>query len=77
VTEALRWIAIWGFDNPWGQKAKAEKPRLAGHDIINFPPTAKLSFTTDAARLAAAVCIPLHWRDRNGLYRAVSLTRRA
>lgn len=73
VTEALRWIAIWGFDNPYGSKAAVEKPRMAGRDIISLPLTARLSFATDAARLAAAVCIPLHWRDRSTLYRAVSL----
>lgn len=74
VTEALRWIAIWGFDNPWGKEAKAAKPRLAGRDIIS--PRAFSHSSTDPAfpaRLAAAVCIPLHWRDRFALYRAVSL----
>ena len=71
VTEALRWIGIWGFDNPYGKKGAAEKPRLAGRDIIN-PRT--FSPSTDAARLAAAVCIPLQsWRDRNAIFRAVSL----
>lgn len=72
VTEALRWVGIWGVPNPYGEKAVAEKKRLSGCDIISLPPTA-LSFSTDAARLAAAVCIPLHWRDRYALYRAVSL----
>jgi len=70
VTEALRWIAIWGVPNPYGKKAAAEKERLAGRDIIS-PST--FSPSTDAARLAAAVCIPLHWRDRNAIFRAVSL----
>ncbi len=78
VKEALRWIAIWGFDNPWGEKAQAEKPRLAGHDIVDLSKcNRRLGLFTDAVRLshrlAAAVCIPLHWRDRNALYRAVSL----
>ncbi len=68
VTEALRWIAIWGVKNPY--KNKDEKERLAGRDIIK--PTS-FAPSTDAARLAAAVCIPLHWRDRSALYRAVSL----
>jgi CRISPR-associated protein Csx17 len=70
VTEALRWIGIWGVPNPYGKAAGAEKPRLAGRDIVSpraFAPS------TEAARLAAAVCIPLHWRDRHALYRAVSL----
>lgn len=68
VTEALRWIAIWGVPNPYANKA--EKEHLAGRDIISprsFAPR------LDAARLAAAVCIPLHWRDRSSLYRAISL----
>jgi len=73
VAEALRWIAIWGFDNPYGKKTAIENPRLAGRYIISLPPTAKLSFTTDAARLAAAVCIPLHWRDKGELFQVVSL----
>ena len=72
VTEALRWIAIWGFDNPWGEKAKAEKSRLAGRDIIDLS-KCPLNFASDAARLAAAVCIPLHWRDREEIFCAVSL----
>ncbi len=57
VTEALRWIAIWGVPNPYGKKAAAEKEWLAGRDIIS--PSTFLPFT-DATRLAAAVCIPLH-----------------
>ena len=68
VTEALRWIRIWGVPNPY--KNKDEKEHLAGRDIISprtFAPS------TDATRLAAAVCIPLHWRDRHWLHRAVSL----
>jgi CRISPR-associated protein Csx17 len=72
VKEALRWIGIWGVANPYGKKAETEKKRLSGRDIISLPPAA-LSFSTDAARLAAAVCIPLHWRDRKALFRAVSL----
>ena len=70
VTEALRWIGIWGFDNPYGKKAAAEKPRLTGRDIIS-PRT--FSPITNATRLAAAVSIPLHWRDRSAIFRAVSL----
>lgn len=68
VTEALRWIGIWGVPNPY--ENKAEKERLAGRDIISLRTFAP---STDSARLAAAVCIPLHWRDRSALYRTVSL----
>lgn len=70
VTEAQRWIAIWGVPNPDHEAAKEGKERLAGRDIIS---PATCAHSTDAARLAAAVCIPLHWRDRRALYRAVSL----
>jgi CRISPR-associated protein Csx17 len=72
VAEALRWIGIWGVPNPYRSKVEPDKKRLAGRDIISLE-TAHLSFSIDATRLAAAVCIPLHWRDRNKLFRAVSL----
>jgi CRISPR-associated protein Csx17 len=72
VTEALRWIGIWGVPNPYGEKAVAEKQRLSGRDIIRIP-SAALSFSSDPSRLAAAVCIPIHWCDRKALFRAVSL----
>lgn len=70
VTEALRWIAIWGVPNPDCEAAQEGKERLTGRDIIK---PATFAPSTDATRLAAAVCIPLHWRDRNSIYRAVSL----
>jgi CRISPR-associated protein Csx17 len=72
VTEALRWIAIWGVPNSDRANAEQGEKRLAGRNIINIS-TRALSASTDAARLAAAVCIPLHWRDRNAIFRAVSL----
>ncbi len=72
VSEALRWIAIWGVPNPYRGKSAPEKNHLAGRDIIHLE-TASLSFSTNAARLAAAVCIPLHWRDRYKLFKAVSI----
>ena len=72
VTEALRWIAIWGVKNPHANKE--EKERLAGRDIINLRNFSLSSQEPEfPARLAAAVCIPLHWQDRDALYRAVSL----
>ena len=74
VSEALRWIAIWGIPNPYRDGAEPEKKRLTGRDIIHLDTTG-LSFSTDAARLAAAVCIPLHWRDRHKLFKAVSLPK--
>lgn len=72
VTEALRWIAIWGVPNPGWKKANEEKERLAGRDIIRIP-TSALSTSADTTRLAAAVCIPLCRRDQNAIFRAVSL----
>jgi CRISPR-associated protein Csx17 len=70
VMESLRWIGIWGVPNPDWKKAKEGKERLVGRDIISL---SSFSPSADATRLAAAVCIPLHWRDRNALFRAVSL----
>ncbi len=75
VTEALRWIAIWGVPNP-DQKARTERGRLAGRDIISLPVSA-FRPSVPPSRLAAAVCIPLHWRDRETLFRAVSLPQAA
>ncbi len=60
VTEALRSIGIWGIPNPHGLKAVGEKKRLCGRDIVSLNRTS-LSFSTNTARLAAAVCIPLRW----------------
>jgi len=74
VTEALRWIAIWGVPNPDHKAAKEGKERLCGRNIISPPFFSRSSDEAwFPARLAAAVCIPLHWRDRSDLYRAVSL----
>ena len=72
VTESLRWIGIWGVPNPDWKKVKEGKERLIGRDIIS---PSSFSPSANATRLAAAVCIPLHWRNRNTLFRAVSLTQ--
>ncbi|HLI83768.1 MAG TPA: type I-U CRISPR-associated protein Csx17 [Bryobacteraceae bacterium] len=76
VSEALRWISIWGVPNPWGAAARAEEPRVAGRYIINLTHT-DISPTIYAhqmaGRLAAAVCIPLCWQDRYRLYQGVTL----
>lgn len=77
VSEALRWIAIWGVRNHWGRKPQEENPRLAGRDVVRLRPD-QLSFAHRldqqlASRLAAAVCIPLRGDDRWKLYRAVTL----
>lgn len=79
VSEALRWISIWGVRNPWGAQARRDKERLTGRDIVRLSHTeissaAGLAEPADhARRLAAAVCIPLAWEDQWRLRRAVTL----
>lgn len=76
VEDALRWLAIWGVPNCWGEAARREKPRLGGRDVIRADHR-ELNFGEAQSRLvtrfAAAVLIPLDWRDRGRLYRAVTL----
>ncbi|MBE2283334.1 MAG: type I-U CRISPR-associated protein Csx17 [Prosthecobacter sp.] len=75
VSEALRWIGIWGVQNPWGAESRQEKEILSGRYVIRLDPT-DLNFTdtlVDPARLAAAVCIPLAWEDQWQLRRAITL----
>lgn len=76
VEDALRWLAVWGVPNCWGEAARREKPRLGGRDVIRADHR-ELNFgeaqSRLVTRLAAAVLIPLDWRDRGKLYRAVTL----
>ncbi len=76
VEDALRWAAIWGVPNCWGEEARYAKPRLAGNDIVRAEHR-ELSFSDAHAhlvsRLAAATLIPLDWRDRSEIYRALTL----
>lgn len=75
VREALHWLAIWGIPNHYGIQSSSEKPRLAGRDVIRNP-TASWRTAQDhrlVERMAAAVLIPLDWRDRAKLFRAVTL----
>ncbi len=75
VEEALRWLAIWGVPNCWGEEARRKKPRLGGRDIVRADHR-MWRFDHDpkfVRRLAAAVAIPLDWRDHWKLYRAVTL----
>lgn len=76
VEDALRWLAIWGVPNCWGEDARREKARLGGQDIIRADHR-EFSFgeaqSRLVTRLAAAILIPLDWRDRGKLYRAVTL----
>lgn len=70
--EALHRLSIVGVRNPYDQTQK-EKPHLAGRDIVRIQRSAFLVADPDISRLAAAVCIPLHWRDRFRLFRNVTL----
>ena len=76
VSDAFRWISIWGVRNPWGAAARAEMPRISGRYVVRLDHGNISSAVWDqqlADRLAAAVCIPLRWQDRWQLYRAVTL----
>jgi len=76
LSEALRWISIWGVPNPWGAAARAERPRISGRYIVRLDHS-DFSFANRdqqlVNRLAAAVCIPLQRRDRESLCLAVTL----
>lgn len=76
IEDALRWLSIWSVPNLWSEDTRREKPRLAGRDIIRLDHR-ELNFSEPnnrlVNRLAAAVLIPLDWRDRGKLYRAVTL----
>jgi len=73
--EALRWVAVWGVENPWGEKSRREMASMKGAYIINLDrqdmsiPEAFLS----PERIAAAVAIPLSWRDRFRLHQIVTM----
>jgi CRISPR-associated protein Csx17 len=76
VSEAFRWIGIWGVRNPWGAAARAETPRISGRYVVRLDHGNISSAVWDqqlADRLAAAVCIPLRWQDHWQLYRTVTL----
>jgi CRISPR-associated protein Csx17 len=76
VSEALRWISIWGVPNPWGAAARAQKPRISGSYIIRLNHVDVSPTIYDhqlTGRLAAAVSIPIRWQDRHRLYQAVTL----
>jgi CRISPR-associated protein Csx17 len=76
VEDALRWLAIWRVPNCWGEAARREKPRLGGRDVIRVDHR-ELNLGEGQSRLvnrlAAAVLIPLDWRDHGKLYRTVTL----
>jgi CRISPR-associated protein Csx17 len=75
VEAALHWLSVWGVRNCWGDEARIEKPRLQGREVIDIDHR-ELDFNSNSlivSRLAAAVLIPLDWRDRWTIFRAVTL----
>jgi CRISPR-associated protein Csx17 len=76
VSEAFRWISIWGVPNAWGAASRAEKARISGEYVVRLDHwniSTALYTQQLADRLAAAVCIPLQWQDRRQLHRAVTI----
>ncbi len=76
VSEAFRWVGIWGVPNPWGAAARAETPRISGRYVVRLDHADISAGVWDrqfADRLAATVYIPLRWQDHWQLYRAVTL----
>jgi len=72
TVDALHRLAIVAVPNPYGEESRREKPRLAGRDVVQV--TESLIVDVDSARrLAAAVLIPLDWRDRSTLVRSITL----
>ncbi|MBP7951542.1 MAG: type I-U CRISPR-associated protein Csx17 [Verrucomicrobiales bacterium] len=73
--EALRWLSIWGVPNPWGEKSCAELREMKGAYVVRLD-ECPLQLPEDllpSVRVAAAVAIPLAWRDRWQLHRLVTL----
>ncbi len=73
VAEALRRLAVVGVPNCYGEASRSEKPRLCGRDVISLSADALGLDVAQAARLAAAVLIPLDFRDRWKIFRAITL----
>ena len=76
TVEALRRLAIIGVTNPYGNESQREKPTLAGRDVVQVSESLVVDVEL-ARRLAAAVLIPLDWRDRWTLFRAITLPQTA
>jgi CRISPR-associated protein Csx17 len=71
--EALDRLRIVGVPNPYANRTESHKRRLAGRDIVRLEHGELLVPEPLFRRVAAAVCIPLHWRDRFTLLRTVTL----
>lgn len=75
VEDALHWLSVWGVRNCWGRATHIQKPWLKGRDVIQVAHR-ELRFDNDSRfvnRLAAAVLVPLDWRDHWTIFRAVTL----
>ncbi len=72
TADVLRRLAIVGVPNPYGEESRREKPLLAGRDVVQVGESLVLDVDS-ARRLAAAVLIPLDWRDRWTLFRSITL----
>jgi CRISPR-associated protein Csx17 len=72
TADALRRLAIVGVPNPYGEASQQEKPRLAGRDVVQVDKSLVIDVAS-ARRFAAALLIPVDWRDRWKLFRAITL----
>jgi CRISPR-associated protein Csx17 len=74
VEDALHWLSIWGVKNYWAGTGSQEPKRLAGRAIICVDHKS-LRFRDQQffRRIAAAVAVPLEWRDHGELFRSVTL----
>lgn len=72
TADALRRLAIVGVPNPYGQESRREKPTLAGRDVVQVGESLVVDVAS-ARRFAAALLIPVDWRDRRKLFRAITL----
>jgi len=77
VAEALCRLAVVGVPNCYDQASRWAKPRLCGRDVISLSPEALGLDLAQAGRLAAAVLIPLDFRDRWKIFRAITLPQSA
>ena len=77
VSEALRRLAVVGVPNCYDEASRSQKPRLCGRDVVSLSSEALGLEVALAGRLAAAVLIPLDFRDRWKIFRAITLPQMA
>lgn len=77
VGEALRRLAVVGVPNCYDEASRSEKSRLCGRDVISLSADALGLDVAQAPRLAAAVLVPLDFRDRWKIFRAITLPQTA